>query len=250
MQKVGNVTDTADQNGEFTNGNVAQGVQPTILDAAIFNTWQRELIGLVEGAGLVLDPSDFGQVLKAVKKIVTESSSDNLNSVYPIGIVAWFAQNRNPNTIFHGQTWSYIGENKTIRLGKQDGSDIFSSGGSDTVTLIKNNLPNVQINVSGSTGATDLGTKQTEWAGGHGHAGKFVESNTSLDGGGSDRRSWSVNYPSNGESLITPVNDHSHSIIMGQHGHTVEGKTDSLGIGSGINITNSYITLMGWYRSA
>ena len=35
MRKVSAVTDTADVNGEFTEGNVAQGVPPTILKADI-----------------------------------------------------------------------------------------------------------------------------------------------------------------------------------------------------------------------
>ncbi|OKP27670.1 hypothetical protein [Serratia fonticola] len=70
MQKVGSVTDTADQNGEFTNGNVAQGVVPTVLLAEIFNTWQRELVNVVEGSGMTLDPNDYGQILKAINKSV------------------------------------------------------------------------------------------------------------------------------------------------------------------------------------
>lgn len=70
MQKVGSVTETADSNGEFTNGNVAQGVPPTILLAEIFNTWQRELVNIVEGSGMELDPNDFGQLLKAINRSV------------------------------------------------------------------------------------------------------------------------------------------------------------------------------------
>ncbi|SMB46910.1 Phage protein [Serratia proteamaculans] len=70
MQKVGSVTETADQNAEFTNGNVAQGVPPTILEAAIFNTWQREMVNIVESAEITLNPQDDGQILKAIQKIV------------------------------------------------------------------------------------------------------------------------------------------------------------------------------------
>ncbi|CAI1503119.1 Uncharacterised protein [Serratia grimesii] len=70
MQKVGSVTETADQNAEFTNGNIAQGVPPTILEAAIFNTWQREMVNIVESAGIALDPQDDGQILKAIQQIV------------------------------------------------------------------------------------------------------------------------------------------------------------------------------------
>lgn len=70
MRKVSAVTDTADVNGEFTEGNVAQGIPPTILVADIFNTWQREMVNLVESAGIALDPQDDGQILKAIQQIV------------------------------------------------------------------------------------------------------------------------------------------------------------------------------------
>jgi hypothetical protein len=50
MRKIRSVTDT-DSNGEFSQGNVANGVSPTILVADIFNTWQREMVGVVEGSG-------------------------------------------------------------------------------------------------------------------------------------------------------------------------------------------------------
>ncbi|NCG50175.1 phage tail protein [Serratia fonticola] len=70
MRKISSVTDTADANGEFTEGNVAQGVSPTILKADIFNTWQRELVNVVEKAGIELDPNDDGQVFKAINKSV------------------------------------------------------------------------------------------------------------------------------------------------------------------------------------
>lgn len=66
MRKVGSTTDTADANGEYTNGNVANGISPTIINAEMMNTFQRELVNVVEGAGLELDPDDDSQVLKAI----------------------------------------------------------------------------------------------------------------------------------------------------------------------------------------
>lgn len=68
MRKVGSTTDTADANGEYTNGNVANGISPTIINAEMLNTFQRELVNVVEGSGLTLDPNDDGQLLKAIKK--------------------------------------------------------------------------------------------------------------------------------------------------------------------------------------
>lgn len=65
MRKVGSTTDTADANGEYTNGNVAQGIPPTIINAEMLNTFQRELVNVVEGAGISLDPSNDSQVLNS-----------------------------------------------------------------------------------------------------------------------------------------------------------------------------------------
>jgi hypothetical protein len=67
MRKVGSTTDTADANGEYTNGNVANGISPTIINAEMLNTFQRELIGVVEGSGMELNPEDDNQVLKRLK---------------------------------------------------------------------------------------------------------------------------------------------------------------------------------------
>jgi hypothetical protein len=54
MRKVGSTTDTADANGEYTNGNVANGISPTIINAEMLNTFQRELVNVVEGSGMHL----------------------------------------------------------------------------------------------------------------------------------------------------------------------------------------------------
>ncbi len=64
---------------------------------------------------------------------------------------AFFNQNLNPNERWPWSQWVYTGENKTIRVGRADGSDVGQTGGSDTVTLQQANLPAVQVNVSGET---------------------------------------------------------------------------------------------------
>ena len=73
MQKIGSITPTADVNGEWTNGNVAGGIAPTILDAAWLNTVQRELAGVVTSSGLTLDPTNDGQVLAGLKLLINKA---------------------------------------------------------------------------------------------------------------------------------------------------------------------------------
>lgn len=71
MKKIGDVTSTADKNGEWTNGNVAAGIVPTILDAAWLNSVQREILGVIIAAGLQQDKNDDTQLSKAIKKIIS-----------------------------------------------------------------------------------------------------------------------------------------------------------------------------------
>lgn len=72
MQKIGDIPNTrADINGEFTDGNVAGGVPPTILPAEWFNTIQRELISVLSAAGITPDSNKFDQVATAVSKLAT-----------------------------------------------------------------------------------------------------------------------------------------------------------------------------------
>lgn len=103
MQKVGNTTDTADSNGEYTNGNVAQGIPPTIINAEMLNTFQREMVNVVVGGGLDLDPSDDAQLFKSIKKINEGQSPAKLENngyqEFPSGlIIQWGTGNTSPET--------------------------------------------------------------------------------------------------------------------------------------------------------
>lgn len=81
MQQISELTSTATSAGEFTNGSVASGVSPTILDAGWFNTIQRELIAVVEGGGLTLDPTNDAQVLTALKALLLKQNAGRLINV-------------------------------------------------------------------------------------------------------------------------------------------------------------------------
>jgi hypothetical protein len=70
MQKIGDITDTADGNGEFTDGNVAGNVQPTELMAAWFNSVQRELLAVLKEAGITPDKTNDAQLIEAIQQIL------------------------------------------------------------------------------------------------------------------------------------------------------------------------------------
>lgn len=75
MQKIGSSTTTANAAGEYTEGNPGAGVDATLITAMWLNTIQRELVNLIQGASLTLNPADDSQVFKAVQALQTAMST-------------------------------------------------------------------------------------------------------------------------------------------------------------------------------
>ncbi len=198
----------------------------------------------------VLDDGNTSRLLISLTRALTKPIID---VSHPVGVVAWFAQNKNPNTLFPGTSWNYIGEDRTIRLGKQDGSDILSTGGNDSVTMTVSNLPKHKFSVSGNTSTLPGKQVISSQAGAHAH---------DIGVSGKNARNGSVGVPpdygykgsdnSNEASvpLTSSAPDHTHIVDIPEHSHTVTGETNEIGSGVAINVKNSYITLMGWYRIA
>ncbi|WGM00946.1 phage baseplate protein [Arsenophonus nasoniae] len=300
MKKIGDVTSTATPAGEFTNGNVAAGIAPTILEGEWFNALQREVLNVLLKANIKQDPEVDDQLTQAILKLagtalggkikqtlgnsttdvvsqntVTEEvnkkldktsilqttgnatdkvmSQDavtkalqnavNINTLYPVGVVIWFAQNKNPNTLFPDTKWQYLGENKTIRLAKADGSNVLTSGGADAIKLTEAQLPAHGHPFSATTSSYDYGTKNTNATGEHAHnyTNKSESKRASGDG-------WNVASGRNVNATTSSSGNHVHTLWLGPHTHTVSGTTGKAGGASEINITNAFVTLMGWYR--
>ncbi|EAX3609051.1 collagen-like protein, partial [Salmonella enterica] len=72
MKKISDITPTADENGEFTDGQVTPYVSPTELLAAWFNTIQRELCNILSAAGIPVTPEDDAQIAKAIKQLARQ----------------------------------------------------------------------------------------------------------------------------------------------------------------------------------
>ncbi|MEY0153931.1 phage tail protein [Providencia rettgeri] len=206
-----------------------------------------------EGIGAVPTSSvvqSTGQSTTSVmsQKAVTDALQNavNLNTIYPVGIVVWFAQNKNPNTLFPGTEWQYIGENKTIRLAAESGANVLTTGGSDSITLTEAQLPAHNHSFSATTSSFDYGRKHTNLAGAHTHTVDGVSTNDSLSNANNGgKRSWVADTKT---TSIAP--EHSHYVDIGAHTHTVSGTTENKGGGSAITVTNAYVMLMGWYRAS
>lgn len=235
-------------------------------------------------------PSDIGAYTKAeTDQKIAEAISDStdLNKIYPVGIVTWFNSNVNPNTALPGLTWTYLnnGVGRTIRIAAANGSDVATTGGSDSVTLAVGNLPSHTHSFSATTSSFDYGTKNTNSTGGHTHS---VSGTTSAAGnhahhlglllvnGGDAQYGYTTvsnsktrtldwldrkdnkfpntnttgNHTHTWSGTTSGAGDHSHSVGIGAHSHTVSGNTGSTGSGSAFSVTNQFYKLMAWVRTA
>lgn len=235
-------------------------------------------------------PSDIGAYTKAEtdQKIAQAvSDSTDLNKIYPVGIVTWFNSNVDPNTALPGLTWTYLnnGVGRTIRIAAANGSDVATTGGSDSVTLAVGNLPSHTHSFSATTSSFDYGTKNTNSTGGHTHS---VSGTTSAAGnhahhlglllvnGGDAQYGYTTvsnsktrtldwldrkdnkfpntnttgNHTHTWSGTTSGAGDHSHSVGIGAHSHTVSGNTGGTGSGSAFSVTNQFYKLMAWVRTA
>jgi hypothetical protein len=70
-------TNTATEDHKFTDGDESELIPATDLNAAFFKLFQSELQNVVLNGGLVLNPSDDGQVWKVIEKLGLKSIVSN-----------------------------------------------------------------------------------------------------------------------------------------------------------------------------
>lgn len=185
-------------------------------------------------------------IQQVIADAITAARRDFWEEENPPGTVRFFAQNVDPNEKWPWSQWVYTGENKTIRVGKADGSNVGQSGGSDNVTLQQANLPAVQINVSGETSEQGQQELTTSGNGRHRHrAGDGAPGDTWQDAThGTDNQKYT------GWNYTDYAEDHQHGVTIPPHKHTTTGKTDNLGEGKSISVVEAHTLLMCWSRVA
>ncbi|HFP9437950.1 TPA: phage tail protein [Raoultella ornithinolytica] len=165
----------------------------------------------------------------------------------PVGTVKFYAQNVNPNERYPWTEWVYTGEDRTIRIGKASGANVGTTGGNDTVTLQRSNLPAVQIDVSGETSELPEHELTTRGAGKHKHQGGMAAPGEEWDG---DYVVGSDNDSRRTRNYTSEADDHTHVIDVQAHKHNTSGKTDNLGEGKSFNVVEAHTLLMCWSRVA
>lgn len=194
----------------------------------------------------VVDDLDTS-IQQVIADAITAARRDFWEEENPPGTVRFFAQYIDPNEKWPWSQWVYTGENKTIRVGKADGSNVGATGGSDTVVIQKANLPAVQIGVNGETSELPARELATRGAGRHRHKAGMVAPGDAWDGDyivGSDNDSHRTRNYTNWEE------DHTHIVDEPGHRHTTTGKTENLGNGQALNVVEAHTLLMCWARVA
>ncbi|HFS1363906.1 TPA: phage tail protein [Raoultella ornithinolytica] len=163
----------------------------------------------------------------------------------PVGTVKFYAQNTNPNERYPWSEWVYTGENKTIRVGRADGSDVATTGGSDTVTIERANLPVVQIDVTGETSEQPEQKLKTTRGGVHNHGG-VAGKDDPWEIGGDVRQLFNPKEL----GVTDDAGEHDHEVTVPPHKHTTSGKTDNLGEGKSFSVVEAHTLLMCWSRVA
>lgn len=188
-----------------------------------------------------LDTNIQQAIADAVKTAVSNAwELDN-----PVGTTRFFSQNINPNEKWPWSEWVYTGENRTIRVGKADGSDVGQTGGNDNVTLQRGNLPAVQIDVSGETSEQEEQKIRTSEDGEHNHGG-VAGKDDPWEIGGDVRQLFNPK-----ELGVTDMGGkHDHEVIVPPHKHSTKGKTDNLGEGKSFSVVEAHTLLMCWSRVA
>ncbi|HBY0671346.1 TPA: phage tail protein, partial [Klebsiella pneumoniae subsp. pneumoniae] len=184
-------------------------------------------------------------IQQVIADAITEAKRNFWEDDNPVGTTRFFNQNVNPNEKWPWSEWVYTGENKTIRVGKADGSNVGQSGGSDNVTLQQANLPAVQIDVSGETSEQREQKLTTTRGGVHNHGG-VAGKDDPWEIGGDVRQLFNPKKL----GVTDDAGEHDHEVTVPAHKHTTSGKTDSLGEGKSFSVVEAHTLLMCWSRVA
>ncbi|HDT3619238.1 phage tail protein [Klebsiella pneumoniae] len=184
-------------------------------------------------------------IQRTITYAITAAKRDFWEDDNPVGTTRFFNQNINPNERWPWSQWVYTGENKTIRVAKADGSNVGNTGGSDTVTLQRTNLPAVQIDVSGETSEQIEQKLTTTKNGKHNHGG-VAGKDDPWEIGGDVRQLFNPKEL----GVTDDAGEHDHEVTVPAHKHSTSGKTANLGEGKSFSVVEAHTLLMCWSRVA
>ena len=130
--------------------------------------------------------------------------------------------NKNPAELYPSTTWELITSGKYI----QSGSTALQTGGNNSVSIAKDNLPNIELQVNSFTLSGNVKVETLNDFSGSTHGGGYYTANS-----GFQQLGW-----------------HSKFIKTSLINGTASPSTETLGNGTALNIQPQYITLKFWKR--
>ena len=213
------------------NGNIANGKWITQWDNNNFNPNDKANSNHTHTAGQV----------GAYTKGEIDTKFKNYCPV-SVGSIDIRYDNKNPAEVYPSTTWELLSSDKYIRTGTTP----LSTGGSNSVSITKTNLPNIKLKIDTVTATIPehyhLMFRTAGYATWQGDvtATDFVSSNGSVSGAGYQEYAMAKNSntPNVGKSG------------MGGKGNTgsISPSTETLGSGTALSIQPAYITLKFWKR--
>ena len=243
-------------NGKYyANGTNEEGIEITEEDSTMTRseleeailTMQEEINGLKQENGQLRDKySDLQGQITSIG-----GSATSIDEVYPVGSIYITLSDVNPSTLFPDTTWKKYSEGKTL-VG-DDGTNYITgtTGGSSTVTLTKEQIPN--LNIVGETtinSTTDM-SLEAKSSGEHTH----ISSLTIYTGVGGYGHTEITQIVDNGivEKTVTRslpyAGNHTH-VVTGTitiPKLTVSGKYENSNQTS-ISVQNPYTVVYMWKR--
>lgn len=156
---------------------------------------------------------------------------------FPIGSVLPMWNETNPTSLYLGTTWEVISAGKYV----QTGNTALQTGGSNSITIAKDNLPNIKINTTSATATINSHFHYT-----------FANASGSSSVGSANYPAFRLNDGSYEMYRIASSGTVPTLAKTSNSGNGTTGsftlQTEALGSGTPINIRPNYITLKFWKR--
>lgn len=156
---------------------------------------------------------------------------------FPIGSVLPMWNETNPTSLYLGTTWEVISAGKYV----QTGNTALQTGGSNSITIAKDNLPNIKINTTSATATINSHFHYT-----------FANASGSSSVGSANYPAFRLNDGSYEMYRIASSGTVPTLAKTSNSGNGTTGsftlQTEALGSGTPITIRPNYITLKFWKR--
>ncbi|MBQ0533482.1 hypothetical protein CHI95_00185 [Providencia rettgeri] len=87
MKKIGDITSTADEHGEFTDGDPVAGIAPTQLMGKWFNSVQREILNVLKTANIPQSATNETQLSDAILKLISNAEFQSVSRTIDVPVI-------------------------------------------------------------------------------------------------------------------------------------------------------------------